>query len=70
MTCFHRTSAHLMMWNDDYYYEIEEQFGEAVATKVALSHRAAIDFVEKVQPLPQSLPPACISTLCPLCKYG
>lgn len=37
-----------MMWNDDYYSVIEEQFGEDWASKVAESHRAAIDFVEQV----------------------
>ena len=46
-----------MMWNDDYYYEIEEQFGEATAMKVAQSHRAAIVFVERVRP--PSHPHAC-----------
>lgn len=46
----YRTTAHLMMWNDDYYHLLEQQFGTDTMTKVAQSHRDAIDFVEKVHP--------------------
>ncbi|EIE23568.1 DAO-domain-containing protein [Coccomyxa subellipsoidea C-169] len=41
-----RTTAHLMMWNDDYYHQVEKQFGADVMSRVADSHRTAIDFVE------------------------
>ncbi len=40
-----------MMWNDDYYHQVEKQFGADVMSRVADSHRTAIDFVENVRTL-------------------
>lgn len=37
-----------MMWNDDYYHIVEKQFGAEIMSRVADSHRTAIDFVENV----------------------
>ncbi|MCO5583184.1 hypothetical protein L7F22_037092 [Adiantum nelumboides] len=42
-----RTTAHLMAWNDDFYYMVADRHGEEVAKLVGESHRAAIDFVER-----------------------
>jgi hypothetical protein len=38
-----------MMWNDDYYYVLEDEFGPARAKLVAESHRDSITEVEKVR---------------------
>lgn len=38
------------MWNDDYYYVLEDEFGPARAKLVADSHRDSITEVEKVRP--------------------
>ncbi len=37
------------MWNDDYYYVLEDEFGPFRAKLVAESHRESIDEVEKVR---------------------
>ena len=37
-----------MLWNDDYYSQLESEFGQDIASRVAQSHRAAIDYVEDV----------------------
>ncbi|KAI5079297.1 hypothetical protein GOP47_0004776 [Adiantum capillus-veneris] len=42
-----RTTAHIMTWNDDYYYKIAKQHGIEVCKIVGESHRAAIDFVAR-----------------------
>ncbi|MCO5612682.1 hypothetical protein L7F22_066951 [Adiantum nelumboides] len=41
-----RTTAHIMTWNDDFYYKIAQQHGIEVCKIVGESHRAAIDFVD------------------------
>jgi len=43
-----KTTAHLMPWNDDYFYLIEKNWGTEKMKIVADSHRRSIDFVEKV----------------------
>lgn len=43
-----KTTAHLMPWNDDYYYEIEKNWGTEKLKIVADSHIKSIDFVERV----------------------
>lgn len=43
-----KTTAHVMMWNDDYYMEIESKFGKDKTRQVAMSHVAAADFIEQV----------------------
>jgi hypothetical protein len=43
------------MWNDDYYYQLEKEFGANVASKVAQSHRDAIQFIEDVRSAPAML---------------
>lgn len=43
-----KTTAHLMPWNDDYYYEIEKSWGTDKMKIVADSHVRSIDFVESV----------------------
>ncbi|GBG82654.1 hypothetical protein CBR_g35020 [Chara braunii] len=43
-----RTTAHLMVWNDDYYSVLARTFGRSKAMMVADSHVKAIDFVERV----------------------
>ncbi|KAH7278173.1 hypothetical protein KP509_38G028100 [Ceratopteris richardii] len=40
-----RTTAHIMAWNDDFYYKISKQHGVDFCKLVGDSHRAAIDFV-------------------------
>ena len=34
-----RTTAHLMTWNDDYYYQLEKMFGVETTKLVAESHK-------------------------------
>eukprot|EP00850_Spirogloea_muscicola_P004665 SM000020S06015 [mRNA] locus=s20:411811:415246:+ [translate_table: standard] len=43
-----RTTAHLMPWNDDYYYMLEKEFGTSKTWLVGDSHRQAIDWIERV----------------------
>lgn len=43
-----KTTAHLMPWNDDYYFEVEKNWGTEKMKVVADSHRSSIDFVERV----------------------
>ncbi len=43
-----RSTAQLMMWNDDYYYKIEQERGVATSAKVADGHRFAIDTIQRV----------------------
>eukprot|EP00850_Spirogloea_muscicola_P001747 SM000006S19512 [mRNA] locus=s6:1275063:1278577:+ [translate_table: standard] len=43
-----RTTAHLMPWNDDYYYMLEKEFGPSKTWLVGDSHRQAIDWIERV----------------------
>src|SRR5436190_23894395 len=43
-----RTTAHLVTALDDRYYELERIYGKEDVRTIAQSHRAAIDFVEKV----------------------
>lgn len=43
-----RTTAHLMPWNDDYYYIIESLFSHQKAYIVGDSHRKSIDWIEDV----------------------
>ena len=43
-----KTTAHLMPWNDNYYHEIESNWGIETMKVVAESHRSSIDFVERV----------------------
>ncbi|XP_024538060.1 uncharacterized protein LOC112348921 [Selaginella moellendorffii] len=40
-----RTTAHIMPWNDDFYYMLEQQHGAQVVKHVAESHRSAIEWV-------------------------
>ncbi len=42
-----RTSAHIMPWYDDFYYQVEDVHGFYVAQIVAESHKTAIDLVER-----------------------
>lgn len=42
-----RTTAHLMLWNDDYYSELISVYGLSKATLVADSHVKAIEWVEQ-----------------------
>lgn len=42
-----RTTAHIMTWNDDFYYKIAKQHGADVCKIVGESHRAAIDFIAR-----------------------
>ncbi|KAK9836086.1 hypothetical protein WJX81_000189 [Elliptochloris bilobata] len=42
-----RTTAHLMLWNDDYYHLQEQNFNLDTAKVLAESHRQAIDWVAK-----------------------
>lgn len=37
-----------MMWNDNYYYKIEEEGGVATSSKVADGHRFAIEAIKRV----------------------
>ena len=43
-----RTTAHLMGWIDDMYYELERLHGEEDARLAARSHAAAIDAIEAI----------------------
>ncbi|GAQ92792.1 Ubiquinol cytochrome c reductase subunit RIP1 [Klebsormidium nitens] len=43
-----RTTAHIMKWNDDYYYTLESKFGTHAASLVADSHKKSIDWVKNV----------------------
>lgn len=43
-----KTTAHLMPWNDDYYHQIETDWGTETMRLVAESHCSSIDFVERV----------------------
>lgn len=43
-----RTTAHLMIWNDDYYSQQEELWGTEKAMLVADSHKRSVDWVEGV----------------------
>ncbi len=42
-----RTTAHLVTVLDDRYYKLEKNFGVEKTKQIALSHAAAIDFVER-----------------------
>ena len=42
-----------MMWNDDYYHKLEEQFNTATSAQVAKSYKAAMNFVKEVRTLLQ-----------------
>ncbi|XP_059077402.1 uncharacterized protein LOC131039572 isoform X2 [Cryptomeria japonica] len=41
-----RTTAHLMLWYDDFYFQLEKDHGFDIAKIVAESHKRAIDFIE------------------------
>eukprot|EP00884_Botryococcus_braunii_P018802 jgi/Botrbrau1/5605/Bobra.97_2s0028.1 len=41
-----RTTAHIMTWNDDYYYVLQSEYGQEKTKLVAQAHRAAVDFIE------------------------
>ncbi|KAL4423050.1 hypothetical protein ABPG77_002084 [Micractinium sp. CCAP 211/92] len=43
-----RTTAHIMTWLDDYYYECESMHGKEKTKIVAQSLRSAADWIEKV----------------------
>ncbi|GAQ83159.1 Ubiquinol cytochrome c reductase subunit RIP1 [Klebsormidium nitens] len=43
-----KTTAHIMLWNDDYYHMLEKTWGEEWMKKVGESHREAGDFIENV----------------------
>ncbi|KAK9867958.1 hypothetical protein WJX84_004620 [Apatococcus fuscideae] len=43
-----KSTAQLMLWNDDYYHKIEEEFGVSTSGKVADAHCFAIDTIKKI----------------------
>lgn len=43
-----RTTAHIMPWFDDFYTNVEKDFGLAKAVVFGESYRCAIDWVEQV----------------------
>lgn len=43
-----KTTAHVMLWNDDYYHMLEKTWGEDWMKKVGESHRESADFIENV----------------------
>jgi glycine/D-amino acid oxidase-like deaminating enzyme/nitrite reductase/ring-hydroxylating ferredoxin subunit len=43
-----KTTAHIMLWNDDYYHMLEKIWGTEWMQKVGESHREANDWIQKV----------------------